>query len=126
MALPLILAVLLLVWFPERRQYWRALLGQVRTPIGMMVLVTLALWLPSMVVSPLPLRSMEAWVRVPVFIGLIFFLSAILSERRETLVLALKALIVTGAIATLIALFSLTFLPEVLSFVRSWGWIDMP
>jgi hypothetical protein len=28
MALPLILAVLLLVWFPERRQYWRALLGQ--------------------------------------------------------------------------------------------------
>ena len=126
MALPLILAVLLLVWFPERRQYWRALLGQVRTPIGMMVLVTLALWLPSMVVSPQPLRSMEAWVRVPVFIGLIFFLSAMLSERQEALALALKALIVTGAIATLFALFSLTFLPEVLSFVRSWVWIDLP
>ena len=126
MALPLILAVLLLVWFPERRQYWRALLGQVRTPIGMMVLVTLALWLPSMVVSPQPLRSMEAWVRVPVFIGLIFFLSAMLSERQEALALALKALIVTGAIATLFALFSLTFLPEVLSFVRSRVWIDMP
>ena len=126
MALPLILAVLLLVWFPERRQYWRALLGQVRTPIGMMVLVTLALWLPSMVVSPLPLRSMEAWVRVPVFIGLILFLSAMLSERQEALALALKALIVTGAIATLFALFSLTFLPEVLSFVRSQVWIDLP
>ena len=126
MALPLILAVLLLVWFPERRQYWRVLLGQVRTPIGMMVLVTLALWLPSMVVSPQPLRSMEAWVRVPVFIGLIFFLAAMLSERQEALALALKALIVTGAIATLFALFSLTFLPEVLSFVRSWVWIDLP
>ena len=126
MALPLILAVLLLVWFPERRQYWRALLGQVRTPIGMMVLVTLALWLPSMVVSPLPLRSMEAWVRVPVFIGLIFFLAAMLSERQEALALALKALIVTGAIATLFALFSLTFLPEVLAFVRRSGWSAMP
>ena len=130
MALPLILAVLLLVWFPERRQYWRALLGQVRTPIGMMVLVTLALWLPSMVVSPQPLRSMEAWARIPVLIGLIFFLAAMLSERQEALALALKALIVTGAIATLFALFSLTFLPEFLSFVRSspshWGWIDMP
>ena len=126
MALPLILAVLLLVWFPERRQYWRALLGQVRTPIGMMVLVTLALWLPSMVVSPLPLRSMEAWVRVPVFIGLIFFLSAMLSERQEALALALKALIVTGAIATLFALFSLTFLPEVLAFFRRSGWSAMP
>ena len=126
MALPLILAVLLLCWFPERRQYWRALLGQVRTPIGMMVLVTLALWLPSMVVSPQPLRSMEAWVRVPVFIGFIFFLAAMLSERQEALALALKALIVTGAIATLFALFSLTFLPEVLSFVRSQVWIDLP
>jgi O-antigen ligase len=126
MALPLILAVLLLVWFPERRQYWRALLDQVRTPIGMMVLVTLALWLPSMVVSPLPLRSMEAWVRVPVFIGLIFFLSAMLSERQEALALALKALIITGTIATLFALFSLTFLPEVLAFFRLLGWSAMP
>ena len=126
MALPLILAVLLLVWFPERRQYWRALLGQVRTPIGMLVLVTLALWLPSMVVSPLPLRSMEAWVRIPVFIGLIFFLSAMLSDRQEALALALKALIVTGAIATLFALFSLTFLPEVLALFRGLGWSAMP
>ena len=126
MALPLILAVLLLVWFPERRLYWRALLGQIRTPIGMMVLVTLALWLPSMVVSPLPLRSMEAWVRVPVFICLIFFLSAMLSERQEALALALKALIVTGAIATLFALFSLTFLPELLAFSRRLGWSAEP
>ena len=46
--------------------------------------------------------------------------------RSEALALALKALIVTGAIATLPALFSLTFLPEVLSFVRSLGWIDIP
>ena len=90
------------------------------------MLVTLALWLPSMVVSPLPLRSMEAWVRVPVFICLIFFLSAMLSERQEALALALKALIVTGAIATLFALFSLTFLPEVLAFFRRLGWSAMP
>ena len=126
LALPLVLAFLLLVWFPERGRYWRVLLGQVRTPIGMMVLVTLALWLPSMVVSPLPLRSMEAWARVPVFIGLIFFLAAMLSERQEALALALKALMVAGAIATLFALCSLTFLPEVLSFVRLSGWSDTP
>ncbi|MCH7936777.1 MAG: O-antigen ligase family protein [Proteobacteria bacterium] len=126
MALPLVLAVLLVVLFPERRRYWRALLGQVRTPIGIMVLVTLALWLPSMVVTPLPLRSMEAWVRVPVFIGFIFFLAAMFSERQEALALALKALIVTGAIATVFALCSLTFVPEVLSFVRRSGWTDTP
>ncbi len=126
LALPLVLAALLVVWFPERGRYWRALLGQVRTPIGMMVLVTLALWLPSMAVSPLPLRSLEAWARIPVFIGLIFFLAAMLSERQEALALALKALMIAAAVATLFALISLTFLPDVLAFVRGSGWSDTP
>ena len=126
MAVPLILAALVLVWLPGRQQYWRALRDQAGTPIGMMVLVTLALWLPSMFASPLPLRSLEAWIRVPIFVGFIVFLAAILSERRETLALALKALMVAGAVATVFALSSLTFLPEVLSFAKRSSWSAMP
>ena len=126
MAVPLILAALVLVWIPGRRRYWRALRDQAGTPIGMMVLVTLALWLPSMFASPLPLRSLEAWIRVPIFVGFIVFLAAMLSERRETLALALKALMVAGAVATVFALCSLTFLPEVLSFAKRSSWSAMP
>jgi O-antigen ligase len=123
MALPLVLAVLLLVWFPERRRYWQALLGQIRTPIGAMVLVTLALWLPSVAVSPLPLRSFEAWARIPVFIGLIGFFWAMLSDERRALALALKALLVAGAVTAVFAVFSLTVLPtEFVSFIRLKGW----
>ena len=126
MAVPLILAALVLVWLPGRQRYWRALCDQAGTPIGMMVLVTLALWLPGTLSSPLPLRSLEAWIRVPIFVGFIVYLAAMLSERRETLALALKALMVAGAIATVFALCSLTFLPEVLAFARRSGWSAMP
>jgi len=126
MALPLVLAVLLLLSHPERGQYWRSLVDQIRTPIGMMVIVTLVLWLPSMVISPFPLRSMDAWIRVPLFIGFIVFITAMLSERQKALTFALQALIFSSAVATLFTLSSLTFLPEALSFVRLSGWSPLP
>ena len=89
-------------------------------------LIAAALWLPGTLSSPLPLRSLEAWIRVPIFVAFIVFLAAMLSERRETLALALKALMVAGAVATVFALCSLTFLPEVLSFAKRSSWSAMP
>ncbi len=127
MALLLVLAVLLLVWLPKRRRYWRALLDQIRTPIGAMVLVTLVLWLPSVAVSPLPLRSFEAWARIPVFIGLIGYFWAMLSDEPQAHSLALKALLVGGAATAVFAVIALTVLPaEVLSFIRLKGWNKYP
>ena len=126
MAVPLILAALVLVWLPGRRDYWRVVLEAARTPVGVLLLATLVLWLPSMFASPVPLRSLEAWIRVPIFVGFIVFLAAMLSERRETLALALKALMVASAVTTVFALCSLTFQPEVLAFFRRSGWSAMP
>ena len=127
LAVLLVLAVILVVWLPERRRYWQVLVGQIRTPIGMMVLVTLALWLPSMAVSPLPLRSFEAWARIPVFIGLIGYFWAMLSGERQAHALALKALLVAGAATTVFAVMALTVLPdEVVSFIRLRGWTKYP
>lgn len=123
MALPLLLAVLILVRLPGRRGYWRALLEQTRTPIGVMVIITLALWLPSMLFSPLPLRSLEAWSRVPIFIGLVTIFWAMLSEDRAWLFLALKTLLIASAVTAVLALFSILVLPEALSFVRLRGWV---
>ena len=126
MAVPLVVAVLTLAWLPGRRAYGRAVLAQARTPIGVLVLVTLALWLPGIVLSPLPLRSLEAWIRVPIFIALVILLWAMLSDERQWLALALKALIVASAGSAVFALCSLTFLPEILSFARMSGWSPMP
>ena len=126
-AVLLVLAVILVVWLPERRRYWQALVGQIRTPIGAMVLVTLALWLPSMAVSPLPLRSFEAWARIPVFIGLIGYFWAMLSAERQAHALALKALLAAGAATAMFAVMALTVLPdEVVSFIRLRGWNKYP
>jgi len=122
MALPLIGAILLLLWLPERKRFWPALLNHIRTPVGVLVLVTLAFWLPSMAISPFPLRSFEAWLRVPVFIGMAVIFWTMLSEQRDMHALSLKALIVTCAVTTLFALILLTILPpEYTSFFRLKG-----
>ncbi|MDA1088899.1 MAG: O-antigen ligase family protein [Proteobacteria bacterium] len=126
LAIPLLLAVLILALLPERRAYWRAMIERARSPIGVLFLVTLVLWLPSMFFSPLPLRSFEAWARIPVFVGLMTLLWALLSRDRAALTLALKALIVTSAVSVVYALSALTFLPEILSFVRMLGWTATP
>lgn len=94
--------------------------------MGMLFLLTLILWLPSMFFSPQPLRSLEAWARVPVFVGLITLLWVMLFREREALTLTLKTFIVATAVSVVYALSSLTFMPEILSFIRGSGWSSMP
>ncbi|MBI1985378.1 MAG: O-antigen ligase family protein [Rhodospirillales bacterium] len=123
MAALLLLAVLALLRMPGQRDAWRTVFAEARSPFGIMVLVMVALWLPAVWVSPLPLRSLDAWVRVPVFIGLATLLWAMLSSQQTSLSLTLKALLIAGAVGATFALISLTVLPtEVLAFIRLKGW----
>ena len=126
LALPLLAAVLILFLLPKRGTYWRAMIEKAGTPIGVLFLITLVLWLPSMFISPHPLRSFETWIRIPVFVGLITLFWALLSRDRAALSLALRVLIVANAISVVFALSSLTFLPEILSLARLSGWSAMP
>ena len=126
LALPLLAAVLILFLLPKRGTYWRAMIEKAGTPIGVLFLITLVLWLPSMFISPHLLRSFETWIRIPVFVGLITLFWALLSRDRAALSLALRVLIVANAISVVFALSSLTFLPEILSLARLSGWSAMP
>jgi len=122
-AAPLLVAAPLLLTLPGRRGYWRALGEQARSPLGVMVLIMLALWLPNVVASIMPVRSLEAWARVPVFIAFATLLWAMLAEREDMLTLSLKALVTAAAVTTIFAIMSLTVLPtEALSLLRYKGW----
>jgi O-antigen ligase len=120
MSVPLLAAILIVaLWVPGRGDYWRQLIRAARTPVGLLFLITLALWVPSIFFSPAPLRSFEAWVRLPVFVGSITLLWAMLSENREALDLTFKTLLITSAIVIVLALASLSFAPEIFQFLRN-------
>jgi O-antigen ligase len=120
MAVPLLAAVLIVaLWLPGRGNYWRQMIERARTPMGLLFLITLVFLLPGIFYSPFPFRSFEAWVRIPVFVGSVTLLWAMLSEDYETLLLSLKVLFIASAIAILLALASLSFAPEVLYFVKN-------
>ncbi|MFB3135715.1 MAG: hypothetical protein ACE1Y3_08265, partial [Rhodospirillales bacterium] len=63
-AVLLIVAVLCVFFLPQRDRCLRSLVRQARTPVGIMVGVTLALWLPGVVFSLDPLRSVLVWTRM--------------------------------------------------------------
>ena len=113
MAVPLLVAILIVVvWLPGWGNYWRQIIRVARTPVGLLFLITLALWVPGIIFSPFPLRSFEAWARIPVFVGSITLLWAILSKDHEALHLTFKVLLIASAIVVVLALASLGFAPE--------------
>ena len=63
-AVLLIAAVVCVFFLPQRDGCLRSLVRQARTPVGVMVGVTLALWLPGVVFSLDPLRSVLVWTRL--------------------------------------------------------------
>jgi len=120
MAGPLLAAILIVtLWLPGRSDYWRQLIRVLRTPVGLLFFMLLVLWVPSIFFSPFPLRSFEAWARIPVFVGSVTLLWAMLSEDRVALDLTFKTLLIASAIVIVLALASLTFAPEVFQFFRN-------
>ncbi len=121
-AVVLILAVLGVFFLPHRRACLRALVRRARTPFGVMLGVTFALWLPSVAFSLDHLRSFEVWARMILFVGAAILIWAAFVEDDRISGLALRALLAGTAVVLAVSLLALFAVPEVLSFVRAKGW----
>ena len=121
-AVVLILAVLAVFFLPHRRACLRALVRRARTPFGVMLGVTFALWLPSVAFSLDPLRSLEVWARMILFVGAATLIWAAFVEDDRMRALGLRALLVGTATVLVVSLVALYLVPELLSFVRAKGW----
>ncbi|MCH7485794.1 MAG: O-antigen ligase family protein [Proteobacteria bacterium] len=122
LAVALGLGVIGLMMAERRGEVWRDLASAARSPLGLMVLAAVALWLPSMAASPMPGRSFETWARVPVFLAATGLIWAALARGREGLDLALKTLVAASAGAVIPAVVALTGLPELISLLHARGW----
>ncbi len=121
-AVVLILAVLCIFFLPQRGACVQALAMQARRPFGVMLGVTFALWLPGVVFSLDPLRSVLVWTRMILFVGAAGLIWAAFVEDARMLTPSLRALLVGTAIVLAVSLLALFAVPELLSFVRAKGW----
>ncbi len=124
LAVALGLAVIGLMLVERRSDVWRDMATAARSPLGLLVLAVVVLWLPSMAASPMPGRSFETWARVPVFLAATGLIWAVLARGREGLDLALKTLLAASAAAVIPAIVALAGLPELISLLRARGWVD--
>ena len=106
------LALVCLLLTEDRFEHWRRGLRRLHTPLGYLILLTFAGWLPNIFVSLDPLRSFEAAARTLLIIGAFSGVWSALDSDEKLITLALKALIVMSAITAGFAVLSMTVWPE--------------
>ncbi len=106
------LALICLLLTEERFEHWRRGLSRLHTPLGYLILLTFAGWLPNVLVSLDPLRSFEAAARTLLIIGALTGVWSAFNSNEKLIDIALKALIVMSAITVVIAVLSMTVWPE--------------
>lgn len=121
-AVVLVLALICLLISTQRSNAVQGLKQKALEPFGLMIIVTFLCWMPSVVVSLDPLRSFEAAFRTLLIIGIMTMFWQALRQNRYLPELCLKALIALLAVTLLISVVSLTYAPELISFVKAQGW----
>ncbi len=121
----LMAAFVCVLLLPGKAAGGRAVAERARSPIGIMLGVTFAAWLPGVIDSIYPARSFEAWGRTVIFVAAAAYLWAAFSKDGRLVDSCLRALLVASAVLIAVALISLYAAPEFLSFIRAKGWTPM-
>lgn len=120
------LGVLALLASDLRAVAWRELTNAARTPLGGLVLVTLAAWSVSALGSDHALRSLEAVWRTGLFVAAAVMIHAGLRGAPDLFRLCLASMVAFAVIGTMFALLSSTVLPELYWSYRMRGWLHRP
>lgn len=120
------LAFLALLASSLRPVAWRELLTLAKTPVGLAIAATIAVWTVSALGSNFMIRSLEAVLRTAVFVGFGVMVFVGLRAIPELQALSMKSLVVVSLVGAVIAVTATTFLPELYWLLRLKGWISIP
>ncbi len=122
MAVALVAALGAILLMPDRKRRFRDLILAVRSPVGLAVILLFLVWLPSVLQSIDPAKSIFVWSRMLVYLAGGVVLWSFLKDDEAALAVVARAMIL-GVLATLaIAAFNFAGLPEVLNLLRLRGW----
>jgi len=119
------LGVVALLASELRAVAWQHLIKQIRSPIGILVLATLAVWMISSLGSNFPVRSVEASVRSGLFVAIGAMIYAGLQANTLLLRWCLCSFIAASFIAIVVAMIEITALPELYWALRLKGWLSI-
>jgi len=119
----LALGLLLLLAAPGRVQLAADLALGVRTPLGMMIILTFILWLPGVAESPDLGRSLAIWGRMVGMVIVAALIHYFLS--RGSLDACLRAMVVAALVCAVIALLGLYAASPIYGLFRGKGWVDV-
>lgn len=122
----LVLAFMCFLFLPQKSIYLKRTLNAAQSPTGFMLLMTALFWIPNIILSDDPFRSLEAGSRTFVFIGFATLFWAILVENKSMHGFFCRAFVLASGAAIIVALIAELAVPELYWFVHFKGWRDTP
>jgi O-antigen ligase len=122
----LLLAFSYFLSLPNKKYYLNRAVDVAKTPIGLALFIVALLWIPNVVQSSDPIRSVEAGIRTFIFIGLATIFWAVLIENKIIHDLFCRSFIIASGFSIFIALIAEFFIPELYWFINFKGWRDIP
>lgn len=108
------------------RPIWRELVAIAKSPIGLIIFGTLAIWTVSSMLSNFPIRSLEATTRTALFVGLATVVNLALRKAPDLSELCMQTLVFSALACTALAILEMIALPELYWGLRFKGWVSTP
>jgi O-antigen ligase len=113
-------AVLVLVGKPLR---WPPRLAELlRSPLAFLVGLVLISWIPSLILSLDPLRSLEGWLQTTALIAIAAYVWAELECSARVVSILQRTLLIASLLSVALALSCVYVASEILSWIRFQGW----
>jgi len=117
-----VLALFVLLALPGRARYLGDLAGRLRRPFAWAILLTALLWLPGVIGSIAPTKSLLVWGRSFFYVAAAVVIWSFLSHDIRARELCLRLLLMASAVTLAFMLYCLFVQPQPIAFLRGHGW----
>jgi O-antigen ligase len=120
-----VLALLILLASPARARYFGDLWGCLHRPFAWLILLTAILWLPGVIGSVAPAKSLIVWGRSFFYVAAAVVLWGFLCRDIRARELCLRLLLLASAVTLVFMLYCVFVQPQPIVFLRGHGWQAM-
>lgn len=121
-----VLALLMVPFLPRRREGWELAKQVFTSRAALLVAVVAIAWLPGLLESPDPLRSLETHVRTFAYVAGGVVAWAALRVERDNAAVAYRVVLVTAGLLGAVGLIGIFASDEFLQLFRGHGWTEYP
>lgn len=120
----LAVACVLIMLRRDRMARLRGVASTLRSPVGIAAAVLFLAWVPSLIVSIDPAKSLQVWLRMIAYLSLGVLVWSFLKTEEAAIALCGKTLIIASLVTVVLAMINFSGMTELIGVIRLKSWSD--